>query len=117
MLFKGGAAVYGSMAVHAGTSEKSITGALPGETTVVVIGCTGMARPVMAILAEIRQLFSQQLSVQAAMGGMAIQAILCDRRMFVDIRSSLIGMTGIAELLGGVRLNHVHSKTAVGLVT
>ena len=60
----------------------------------------------MAILAEVRHLFSGQLVGLGSVGCMADHAIFFDRGMGRDKRPALVGMAAVAKLVDGFRFNH-----------
>lgn len=70
----------------------------------------------MAVLAQVRHAFFSQLVCLCSVRCMAIEAVLFDRRVWLDKRSTFIGMAGVTELVDGLRFDHRLGHGTVGVV-
>lgn len=75
-----------------------------------------VAAVVMTVLAQIGHFFHQQRFMAAAMRGVADRAILCNRRVFPDERSTFVGMAFVTELGNVFGADHAFCLSAVGIV-
>jgi hypothetical protein len=74
---------------------------------------TRMSRSVMAGLAELRGSADQELVVTAAVGNMAIQAVLIHRRMRPHEGASFVGVAPITKLIHGIPLELGGAQTSM----
>ncbi len=72
-----------------------------------------MARPIVTILAKLRNTFGKQFFVNAAMNLMTSQTVLLNGRMFPYRRSPFISMALEAELSTIISLHHASAEGAM----
>src|SRR5947207_10174338 len=77
------------------------------------VGRPGMPCDVVAILAQVRDGFVEQLAVRRAVRVVAGQAVLLDRRMREHVRPPLVSVTGRALLVDGLLLDHRVAERAM----
>ena len=105
--------MHGVVAIHTGSSSK-----VP-----IITGGSAEGRPViidlmlvMAVLAEGRDPFHQQILMAAAVRGVADGAVFFHRRMFKEPGAALLGMALVAELVVVFRVDHVFRQGAMGVM-
>ena len=75
-----------------------------------------MARRIVATAANLGNATCQQFVVITAMGNMARQTILVDRRMGPHERTSFLGMALVTKFIDRIRLEQMGAKTSVVFV-
>jgi len=106
------------MTVQTGPTEHSI---LPGSGRSLKsfeLGVRGsrMLGPVMTALAKLGDLADEELGMVTPVGGVAAQTVLLDRRVLPHVGPPLFGMALIAQIVEGVRLDHLGAESPVVIV-
>jgi hypothetical protein len=107
------------MAIQAGACKHAVlSGSRPSvEGFELCVDGPGMASRIMAALAQKRRLRGQELSVIAAVGRMACQAILFNRRMLPHEWSPFLGMARVAKLIHIISPGHLRPESAMLIMT
>jgi hypothetical protein len=83
------------------------------ERVLAGVGPSGMARGRVAALTELGHPARQELSMVAAVDGMAGPAVLFHRRMLPEERTALLRVAAVAEFVDRLGLDHLPPETAV----
>lgn len=76
-----------------------------------------MPRPIMTLLADVRNLLHQQLVMVASMGAVTSQTVLFHWRVLIHVRASLFSVTFITEIIDRVGLQVLITERSMGVVT
>lgn len=102
------------MTIQTGISHDLVMVCINGRQ---IIRGRGMARRDMTALAKERKPRHEHMLIVRAMWIMAIQTIFAHRRMLIKERSTLIRVTGVASLIGGISIEHLRRRGPVWIVT
>ncbi len=86
------------------------------EPALGTIRGAGMARPVMAVLAQVGHFLREQLVVLRAMHVVTGEAVALDRRGLVNPGAALVSMAAGAQRVDRLALDHRLAQRAVGIV-
>lgn len=98
--------MHGVMTFNTTPRHKTITGIGSGKSARRVIGGAMVGAVIMTILTQHMNPLRKKIFVTAAVRRMTDEAILLCRRMYPDKRPSLVNMTGIAEQIHRLRVDH-----------
>src|SRR6266540_247857 len=116
---RGIVAVDVRVAVQAGARNEPRAGRAcrrAAEALIAAVVRAGVARPVVAVLAEIRRALVEELRVDRSVRVVAGQAVLLDRRVLVHEGAALVGVAAGAQLIHRLLLDHGVAQGTMGVV-